>query len=206
MVVDAVQSAPHVPLDVQAIGCDFLMCSSYKFFGPHLGILWGRLELMEELPVYKVRPSHDESPNRWETGTGCYELIAGLGGALDYFSTLNDGQQPTTAPLVAYEQELAAHLIGGLQAIPGVKIYGVTDPARAAERVPTVIFEKDGHTPDQIAQVLAAQDIFVWSGNYYAVEIMARLGKAENGLVRVGLAHYNTHDEVDRLLAALKGL
>ncbi len=196
-VVDAVQSAPHIPLDVQAIGCDFLMCSSYKFFGPHMGILWGRHELLESLPAYKVRPSHDESPNRWETGTGLYELMSGLGGAFDYLSSLNADGRPSTAAFVDYERELAAHLIDVINGLSGTKIYGITDSARAAERVPTVIFEREGFTPTQIAQHLAANDIYVWNGNYYAVEIMAQLGKQE--LVRVGLAHYNTHAEIDKL-------
>lgn len=200
-VVDAVQSAPHIPLDVQAIGCDFLLCSSYKFFGPHMGILWGRLDLLESLPAYKVRPSHDESPNRWETGTGLYELMSGLSGTFDYLSSLNPDGRPTTAAFVGYERELAAHLIEVIEAIPNTKIYGITDPSRAAERVPTVIFERDGFTPTQIAQHLAAHDIYVWNGNYYAVEIMGQLGKQE--LVRVGLAHYNTHAEIDKLAWAL---
>lgn len=204
-VVDAVQSAPHIPIDVQAIGCDFLMCSSYKFFGPHLGILWGRYDLLESLPAYKVRPAHDEPPHRWETGTGCYELISGLGGALDYLDMLNGGRGPSTAPFVKYEQELVAALIAMLERVPRVKVYGITDPERAAERVPTVIFEMAGHTPEAIATHLAAHDIYVWHGNYYAVEIMDRLNKPD-GLVRVGLAHYNTTAEIDRLGVALRKL
>ncbi len=204
-VVDAVQSAPHIPIDVQAIGCDFLLCSSYKFFGPHLGIMWGHYDLLAGLPAYKVRPSHDEPPNRWETGTGCYELISELGGALDYLDGLNGGSGPSTAPFVQYEQQLVAALIAMLQRIPGVTIYGVTDPTRAAERVPTVIFEMAGHTPAEVAQHLAASDIYVWNGNYYALEIMTRLQKPD-GLVRVGLAHYNTTEEIDRLGVALRKL
>lgn len=204
-VIDAVQSAPHVPIDVQAIGCDFLMCSSYKFFGPHLGILWGRYDLLESLPAYKVRPAHDEPPHRWETGTGCYELISGLGGALDYLDMLNGGRGPSTSPFVKYEQELVAALIAMLERVSGVTIYGITDPARAGERVPTVIFEMAGHTPEEIAAHLAAHDIYVWDGNYYAVEIMDRLNKPD-GLVRVGLAHYNTTAEIDRLGVALQKL
>ncbi|MCU0463932.1 MAG: cysteine desulfurase-like protein [Anaerolineae bacterium] len=201
-VVDAVQSAPHIPLDVQAIGCDFLMCSSYKFFGPHLGILWGKYDLLEALPAYKVRPSHDETPNRWETGTGIYELISGLGGAFDYLSSLNPDGRPSAAPFVAYEQELAAHLMDVIRTQPGATIYGITDPAHADQRVPTVIFELAGYSPKAVAQHLAAHDIYVWDGNYYAVEIMGRLNKPD-GLVRVGLAHYNTHAEIDRFAWAL---
>ncbi len=199
-VVDAVQSAPHVPLDVQAIGCDFLLCSAYKFFGPHQGILWGRYELMERLPVYKVRPAHDEPPNRWETGTPAFELIAGVGAALDYLRSLGG-----TAGVVAYERELVAHLIEMLQRFEDVKIAGITDPAHYTERVPTVVFSHSQLTPSQVAVSLASQNIYVWDGNYYAVEIMRRLNKPD-GMVRVGLAHYNTHEEIDQLEAALKRL
>ncbi len=124
-IVDAVQSAPHVPIDVQAIGCDFLLCSSYKFFGPHQGILWGRYDLLESLPAYKVRPAHDEPPHRWETGTPAFELIAGIGAAVDYLDSLGG-----TAGVVAYERELVAHLIEMLQRFDDIQISGITDPAR----------------------------------------------------------------------------
>lgn len=221
-VVDAVQSAPHIPIDVQAIGCDFLLCSAYKFFGPHVGILWGRYDLLASLPAYKVRPSKDKPPYRWETGTPSFETIAGVGAALDYFEWI--GQQygaefaaqfpgftgrrltlkTSMAALIAYERELVAHLIDELQAIPGVRIAGITDPARYHERVPTVVFTKAGQTPHVIAEYLAAHNIYVWDGNYYAVEIMERLGHAQHGMVRVGLAHYNTHDEIERFAAALR--
>lgn len=199
-VVDAVQSTPHIPIDVQAIGCDFLLCSSYKFFGPHQGILWGRFDLLESLPAYKVRPSHDEPPNRWETGTPAFELIAGIGAAVDYIH-----EQGGMAAFVPYEQELVAHLIEAIQAFDGAEIKGITDPARYAERVPTVVFTHDRYAPSQIAEHLANEKIFVWDGNYYAVEIMRRLNKPQ-GMVRVGLAHYNTHEEIDQFAAALKKL
>lgn len=214
-VVDAVQSAPHVLLDVQAIGCDFLLCSAYKFFGPHAGVMWGRYELLEVLPAYKVRPSKDVPPYRWETGTPAFELIAGVGAAVDYIASLGlaDGAPQQTvdrAAIIAamdtlqqYERELTAHLIEGLSALPGVHMAGITDPSRFNERVPTVVFVREGYTPTQIAEYLAARDIYVWDGNYYAQEIMQRLGR-EDGMVRVGLAHYNTHEEVDRLLTALR--
>jgi len=199
-VVDAVQSTPHIPIDVQAIGCDFLLCSSYKFFGPHAGILWGRYELLASLPAYKVRPSHDEPPNRWETGTPAFELIAGIGAAVDYLQGLGG-----MAALVPYERELVAHLIEVIGAVDGAKISGITDPARYAERVPTVVFSHDRYTPRQVAEHLAQAKIFVWDGNYYAVEIMRRLNKPE-GMVRVGLAHYNTHEEIEKLAMALRRL
>ncbi len=199
-VVDAVQSTPHIPIDVQAIGCDFLLCSAYKFFGPHQGILWGRYDLLESLPAYKVRPAHDEPPNRWETGTPAFELIAGVGAAVDYLASLGG-----TAALVPIERELVAHLIEVLKRFDDITIAGITDPAHYTERVPTVVFSHARYTPTQIAEHLAKENIYVWDGNYYAVEIMKRLDKP-NGMVRVGLAHYNTHDEIDRLDAALKKL
>ncbi len=223
-VVDAVQSAPHIPLDVQAIGCDFLLCSAYKFFGPHIGILWGKHDLLAELPVYKVRPSKDKPPYRWETGTPSFETIAAVGAAVDYIASIgqNYGGDYTAqfpgfsgrrldlktamAAASAYERELVGYLIEGVKAIPGVQIAGITDPKRYDERVPTIALVKDGHTPQAVAEYLAKQNIYVWDGNYYAVEIMQRLGRSEHGMVRVGLAHYNTHEEVDRFVAALRAL
>ncbi len=216
-VVDAVQSAPHVPVDVQAIGCDVLLCSAYKFFGPHIGVLWGRRELRASLPAYKVRPADDAPPHRWETGTLSFETIAGVGAALDYFERLGRAQQPAgssprdayAAALTAisgYERALGAHLIEMLQKLPGVRIAGITDAARLGQRVPTVVFTKVGYTPRQIAAHLAQRHIYVWHGNYYAVEIMNRLGQGEHGMVRVGPVHYNTHAEIERLEAALRQL
>jgi selenocysteine lyase/cysteine desulfurase len=222
--VDAVQSAPHIPIDVQAIGCDFLLCSAYKYYGPHIGVMWGRYELLASLPAYKVRPAKNVPPHRWETGTASFETIAGVGAAIDYFSGI--GQQygadyvaqfpgftgrrlelkTAMAVLGDYERELVAHLIQVLQSFPDITIAGITDPARYHERVPTVVFTKTGHTPEAIAEHLAANNIYVWDGNYYAVEIMNRLGNSENGMVRVGLAHYNTHDEIDRLGEVLRQL
>ena len=186
-VVDAVQSAPHVPIDVQAIGCDFLLCSSYKFFGPHAGILWGRFDLLESLPAYKVRPSKDKSPYRWETGTPAFELIAGIGAAVDYLASLGGGSadragiEAGMAVVGEYEGELVAHLISMLQSIPAVRIYGITDPQRMGERVPTVVFTLEGHSPLEIAEYLGKQHIYVWDGNYYAVEVMKTLGHEEDG-------------------------
>lgn len=220
-VIDAVQSAPHVPIDVQAIGCDFLLCSAYKYFGPHIGVLWGKYDLLASLPAYKVRPSKNKPPHRWETGTPSFETIAGVKAAVEYLAGYGAGYQGALSNtysgrrldlkagmtvLKAYERELVAHLIDVLQSVSGVRIYGITDPARYDDRVPTVVFTKEGHTPEQVAEYLAANHIYVWAGNYYAVEIMARLGHAENGMVRVGLAHYNTHDEIDRFGQVLRGL
>lgn len=200
-VVDAVQSAPHIPLDVQALGCDFLMCSAYKFFGPHAGVLWGRYDLLAALPAYKVRPSKDRPPYRWETGTPAFELIAGVGAAVEYLESLGG-----VGAFVAYERELVAHLIEVLHGFEDVKIYGITEPAKYTQRVPTVVFTHARHTPQEVAAHLAAHDIYVWDGDYYAVEIMRRLNHGDNGMVRVGLAHYNTHDEIERFAEAMKGL
>lgn len=221
-VVDAVQSAPHIPIDVQAIGCDFLLCSAYKFYGPHIGVMWGRYHLLASLPVYKVRPSSDEAPYRWETGTPSFETIAGVGATIDYLAHLGRacgegfaGLFPGFAGrrlelkqamvvLAAHERELVAYLIERLQSLPGVRIFGITDPARYRERVPTVVFTIDGHTPLEIAEHLAQKHIYVWNGNYYAQEIMERLGHGEHGMVRVGLAHYNTREEIERLEEAMR--
>ncbi len=223
-VVDAVQSAPHIPIDVQAIDCDFLLCSAYKFYGPHIGLLWGRYDLLAELPVYKVRPAKDVPPERWETGTQSHETIAGVGGALDYlagigrdygagyvdefpdFSGNSLDLKTGMAASAVYESELVTHLIEVLQRIPGMTIAGISDPARFAERVPTVACAHDSRSPAELAQLLAENNIYVWSGNYYAQEIMDRLGRGEQGMLRIGLAHYNTHQEIDELEAVLKQL
>ena len=217
-VVDAVQSAPHIPIDVQALGCDVLLCSAYKFYGPHIGVLWGRYDLLAELPAYKVRPAKDVPPHRWETGTPSFETIHGVAAAIDYLAAIGeqvgvgefpgfDGRRRALkrgmAAIQAYEQPLVGRLIAGLRALPGVTIAGITDPARYGERVPTVSFVMEGHAPAEIAAYLGENHIYVWSGNYYAQEIMERLGYGEHGMVRVGLAHYNTPEEVDRLIAVM---
>lgn len=209
-VVDAVQSAPHILIDVQAIGCDFLLCSAYKFFGPHVGILWGRYDLLAELPAYKVRPAKDSPPYRWETGTPAFELIAGVKAAIEYLSGLGGETHNTRAGIVAamdrigaYERQLAEHLLAVLKAQSGVRVYGITETHRLNERVPTVVFAHDRLSPRRIAEGLAQHHIYVWDGNYYALEIMRRLDRDPDGLVRVGLVHYNTHEEIERFAAAL---
>jgi len=216
-VVDAVQSAPHVPIDVADIGCDFLLCSSYKFYGPHLGIMWGRHDLLESLPVYKVRPAKDAAPNRWENGTPSYETWHGLLACLEHWERIGDECGDAELPqfagrrrqlkrgmiaVQAFERELVTSLIDGLRAIPGVSIAGITDSARFDQRVPTVAIVKEGHQPHEIASYLAANHIYVWSGNYYAVEIMERIDRPE-GMVRIGIGQYNTIDEINRLLNLL---
>ncbi len=223
--VDAVHYAPHRPIDVQAIGCDFLVCSTYKFFGPHLGALYGRYELLETLPAYKVRPAGDVPPDKFETGTQSFETLAGATAAVDYLASVGrrfggafaegfpgfEGRRrdlkAALAAIHAYEQGLCQRLVAGLQEIPGLRIYGFTDPARFDQRVPTVSFTLEGFTPNEVARRLDAANVFVWDGNFYALAVTERLGLEEQGgLVRVGLAHYNTAEEVDALLTALAGM
>lgn len=219
-VVDAVQSAPHVPIDVQEIGCDFLLCSSYKFYGPHLGIMWGREGLLNSLPAYKVRPAKDVAPNRWENGTPSYETWNGLRACLDYWEQI--GRQYGEADLPQYqgarlnmkravlavqdyERELACELIEGLHAIRGVTIAGIVEPERLGLRVPTVAMVKDGKSPGELAAVLAAEQVYVWSGDYYAVEIMQRLSRPQ-GMVRIGIGQYNTRAEIHRVLNLIESI
>lgn len=212
--VDAVQFAPHDCIDVQDLNCDFLACSSYKFFGPHLGIVYGREALLEELVAYKVRPATNDLPWRFETGTPQIELQAALAATVDYLSWLgaecgatgNERERIRGAfsAASAYERELVARLIDGLRQLPGVTIHGITDEARYSSRVPTVSFTHAARSTDEIARSLAEQNIFVWSGNNYALEIVRALGLEENaGVVRIGLAHYNTSAEIDAVLKAL---
>ncbi|MGI9233707.1 MAG: cysteine desulfurase-like protein [Woeseiaceae bacterium] len=221
--IDAVQSAPHVATDVQAIGCDFLVCSSYKFFGPHQGILWGRRELLERLEPYKVRPAPEEIPESFETGTQSHEDFAGVAATIDYFAEIGEamaedykarwahlsGRRQTLHAamdfLFDYEKNLAEHLIGGLRQLDGVTIQGICDGDAMQRRVPTVAFTHSHIGPATIAESLAMKNIFVWSGHNYAVEVAKALGIFEKGgAVRVGPVHYNSHAEIDRLLAELE--
>jgi cysteine desulfurase family protein (TIGR01976 family) len=196
--VDAVHFAPHGAMDVAAVGCDFLACSAYKFFGPHVGILFGRAELLERHRPYKVRPAPDEIPHSWETGTVNLEGIAGTAAAAGYLVSLG---MDTVA---AYERGLATRLLEGLSAIDGVTVYGTTDLDR---RVPTAAFNVAGRAPGEVSAALGEQGIFVWDGNYYALELMQRLGlEGSGGAVRVGAVHYNTAAEIDAFLAAVADL
>ena len=208
--IDAVQYAPHGPIDVQQLGCDFLVCSAYKFFGPHLGVLYGRYELLDKLTAYRVRPAPQDPPGKFETGTGNFEHMAGLLGALEYFEWVGSeyGQAPSGASRIqrlkqgvaaigAYEHELSQTLLDVLQETPGITIYGLTERARLGERVPTYSFNLKGLHPHKVAQELAKANIYVWDGNYYALAVTTRLGIEESGgMVRVGPVHYNTLDEV----------
>ena len=208
--VDAVHYAPHGLIDVRAIGADFLVTSAYKWFGPHIGALYCRREIIERLPAYKVRPAHDA----FETGTPNFEAIAGAGAAVDYLGSLGGGDSLRSKLVAAmgairsHELELIERLIDGLCGIRGVRVWGVTEPARfSRERAPTVALTIDGVSASQAAARLGDQGIFAWDGHFYAQALIERLGLAESGgLLRVGIIHYNTATEVDRLLEAVVAL
>ena len=195
--VDAVHYAPHGPIDVQAIGCDFLTCSAYKFFGPHVGVLWGRRELLEELPAYKVRPAPNEPPGRWMTGTQNHEGLAGVAAAVAYLRSIG------MHVIREYEQTLSRRLLEGLAERPRFRVLGVRDLDRLNERVPTVSITARDVTPQQIAEHLSRRHIYAWAGNSYALEVSQRLGLEPHGFLRIGLVHYNTPAEIDELLRAL---
>jgi cysteine desulfurase family protein (TIGR01976 family) len=216
MFIDAVHYAPHGSMDVRALECDFLICSPYKFFGPHMGVLYGKREHLLRFKPYKVRPAPDSLPDRWETGTQVQELIAGIGAAVDYLAELGRHCDPSakdrrSALLAAYratrqhEMTLLSGLIEGLLAIPGLRFFGIRDAKRFHERCSTVSVTLASHTPVEVAAFLGERGIFTWDGNYYALNLTERLGvEAGGGLLRIGLVHYNAAEEVDRLLAALR--
>jgi len=222
--IDAVQYAPHGPIDVQKIGCDFLVCSAYKFFGPHLGALYGRMDLLESLPAYKVRPAPIEAPHKFETGTGNFEHMAGTLGALEYlewvgqtfgeeYGELLAGEysgrrlslkQAMTA-IHAYEVELNREMLAELNSVPGARVYGITDPAKLDRRVPTFALTVEGFTPAEIAKRLDEYNIYTWDGNFYALEVTTRLGlEDKGGLLRIGATHYNTLEEIHQMGKALR--
>jgi len=221
--VDAVHLAPHRPIDVRALDVDFLVCSAYKFFGPHVGVLWGRSELLARLPSRRIRPAPSTAPDKFESGTKNHEGLAGLVGALAYLAQLGTGPghpspfaagaltleharaalTATLTAISAYEAGLSRQLLAGLGSIRGLRIYGVQDPAAIAERVPTFAFTLAGVSNAEVARRLAEQGIFAWAGHHYALTLMERLELGEAGVVRVGAVHYNTADEVARLLEAL---
>ena len=209
--VDAVHYGPHGPIDVQAIDCDFLVCSSYKFYGPHQGLLYGRRDLLQRLHPYKVRPASDHGPGRWETGTQNHECLAGMLGAFEYLAELGgaDGVDRTALSVAMqrisrHERALAVRLIDGLRRIPGVQIYGITDFDRFERRAPTVSLTWPPHQPESLARWLAANQVFTWHGDHYATELINRLGlREQGGTLRIGIAHYNTASEVDLVLELL---
>jgi cysteine desulfurase family protein (TIGR01976 family) len=214
--VDAVHYAPHGPIDVRALDCDFLVCSTYKFFGPHMGVLYGRREHLRRLQPYKVRANTNAIPNCWEWGTLNHECIAGIAACVDYLADL--GRQTDSsvsnrreALLAAYcviqrhERGLAAILIPGLLSIPGLKLYGINDPRKLDRRCPTFAVRVAGHNPLQLATRLGERGFFTWDGNYYALDLTERLDvEKDGGFLRIGLAHYNTAEEVQRFLTALR--
>jgi cysteine desulfurase family protein (TIGR01976 family) len=223
--VDAVHYAPHGPIDIQELGCDFLICSPYKFFGPHAGVVWGRYDLLEELRAYKVRPAGDLPPDKFETGTQSHEAQAGVLAAIEYLAELGgkygggyaagfpglEGRRlalkQAMAAIQDYERPLFARFVTGLAAIPGLRLYGIADPDRFDQRTPTAAFRLANRPPEAVAEHLARHGAYVWSGNFYAVTVTEQLGlEASGGVVRAGLVHYNTTEEVDFCLARLQEL
>lgn len=226
MFVDAVHYAPHALIDVAEIGCDFLACSAYKFFGPHVGVMWGRRELLESLPAYKLRPAPNDLPGKWMTGTQSHETIAGAAEAVNYLADIGRlaGSEAVGRPsglaspesldrraalrrafaaIGQYEQQLFRELLAGLQAIDGVTIHGITDPDRLGERLPTVSITHSRLTSAELATWLADRGIFAWHGNYYALQLTEALDLEPQGMLRLGLVHYNTAAEVARTIEAL---
>lgn len=213
--LDAVHYAPHRLIDVAAWDCDYLLCSAYKFFGPHVGLLWGKKQRMAELPVYKVRPASNNLPDRWMTGTQSHEGIAGVVAAIEYLAELgrsaagNDlsRRQALVAAfevIESHERELVTGLLEGLSQIPEITVWGIRDPQRYDQRVPTLGVTHSGVSPQQLAQHLADRGIFVWHGNFYALPLTEALDLEPEGMVRIGLLHYNDANEVQRLLDALR--
>ena len=218
--VDAVHAAPHLPIDVQSIGTDFLACSVYKFFGPHVGVLYGRRAVLDALPTYKLRPAYD----RFETGTLNHEGIAGSLAAVDYIAEVGErfgaafeerfpgmtGRRLHThagmAAIRAYEMPLFGRLLDGLESIPGLRVWGITDRARFEERTPTAAITLAGVTAERASTILGDRGIATWWGDFYAVGPIERLGLQPEGVLRIGLTHYNTAGEIDRLVAALRDI
>jgi len=214
--IDAVHYAPHGPIDVRALDCDFLVCSTYKFFGPHMGVLYGKREHLKRLDPYKVRANTNAIPNRWEWGTLNHECIAGITACVDYLADLGrrvsaSASARRAAVLAAYdaiqkqERGLMESLIRGILTIPGLKLYGISDPKRYDQRCPTLAVRINGRTPLELATRLGERGIFTWDGNYYALNLTERLDvEKDGGFLRIGLAHYNTAQEVACLLATLQ--
>ncbi len=214
--VDAVHYGPHGLIDVPDLDCDFLACSTYKFFGPHMGVLYGKREHLKRIRPYKVRPNTNAIPNCWEWGTLNHECIAGITACVDYVADLgrriHPGVKTRRSALEAaysaihdHERGLTEQLMAGLKQIPGAKIYGITNPSRFSERCGTFAVRIEGHTPLELSSKLGERGFFTWDGNYYALNLTEHLDvEKSGGFLRIGLVHYNTADEVDRLLAALR--
>jgi len=214
-IIDAVHYAPHGSIDVRDLDCDFLLCSPYKFFAPHSGVMYGKRAASSRLRPYKVRAQYDRLPEQWETGTLSHENIAGVLAAVEYLADLGRLSEPAAASRRAallaayaaisnYERGLMAPLISGLLQIPGLKVYGITDPARFSERTPTVAVRVEGHSPIELARKLGERGIFTWDGHYFALDLARRLDvEVTGGWLRIGLVHYNTREEVGRVLEEL---
>lgn len=213
--LDAVHYAPHGLIDVAAWDCDFLACSAYKFFGPHIGIMWGRRKLLEQLVAYKVRPATDTLPGKWMTGTQSHEGIAGVLASIDYLADLGrtvtgqnilkrrEALKAAYHAIGEYEREQCRYLLDGLATRKEIKVWGITDPLRMHERCSTLAITHARLTASQLATALNDRGVFVWHGNYYALNLSEALGREPEGMVRIGLVHYNTRQEIDRLLKAL---
>ena len=218
--VDAVHYAPHGLIDVQAWDADYCVCSAYKFFGPHVGLLWGRLSRLEELTAYKLRPAPSQPPGKWMTGTQNFAAIAGTKAAIDYLASIGQrvsgaehaprsrrqALQQAFAAIEAWERRLCQQLLAGLAEIPGVQVFGITDSHRWSDRVPTLALTIDGWTSSQAAEALGSRGIFAWHGDYYAVDVCRALGQSSHGMLRLGLLHINTPHEVARTLQAITRL
>ena len=214
--IDAVHYAPHGTIDVRALDCDFLVCSTYKFFGPHMGVLYGKREHLKRFQPYKVRPNTNNIPNCWEWGTLNHECIAGIKACVDYWEELGRRAKPTVRnrreAIVAAHEAIQPHerammekMIAGLLAIPGLKLYGISDGWRFENRCATIAVRIEGHTPLGLATKLGDRGFFTWDGNYYALNVTEQLDVERlGGFLRIGLVHYNTMDEVERMLAALR--
>lgn len=213
--IDAVHYGPHGLIDVALLDCDFLACSTYKFFGPHMGVLYGKREHLSSLRPHKVRPNTNAIPNCWEWGTLNHECIAGIEACVEYIADLGRRMRPEVTTRRAaiesaysaiheHERALLERTVKGLKTIPRLKIYGITDPARFNDRCPTFAIRIEGHTPLELATKLGERGIFTWDGNYYALNLTEHLEvERSGGFLRIGLVHYNTVEEVDRMLAAL---
>ena len=222
--VDAVQYAPHAPIDVQDLNVEFLACSAYKFYGPHVGMLYGKYELLDEMKSYKVRPASELPPGKFETGTQNFEGIAGTWGALEHIKWLGEtyghayqeryaesysGQarlfKQGMALIRGYEYELSRYMLTGFADVPGLRVYGNSDPRKVEQRVPTIAMNIEGIHPKRLAETLAENGIQVWDGNYYALSVTERLGVEDSGgMLRVGAVHYNSPEEISRLVEVLK--
>jgi selenocysteine lyase/cysteine desulfurase len=213
--IDAVHMAPHGNIDVRQLDCDFLCCSAYKFFGPHVGVMYGKRDLLESIPPYKLRPSPNDLPGRWMTGTQSHEGIVGAASAVEYLADLGRQIAPTVGSrpdalsaawnaIGNYERGLSRHLLHGIEDLPGLKLWGISADRRLEERVPTFSFTHARRSPRDIARELAKEGIFAWPGNHYALPFTEAAGLEPEGTLRVGLLHYNHAKEIDRLLDSLR--